>query len=308
MAVAAQRPSASGPTKTRTQRLFKAIRKSRAAYLLMLPFLLHFIFVVAWPMFYSLWLSLTEARLNADPTFIGLDNFTALPDDADFRAAMRNTFYFAFFAVIGETILPLIVALIMNLALRGRVLFRTAFFLPVATSWVIVSLMWSVLFARNGIANAALDAIGIGQQPFLGDGRQAMWIIIAMSVWKNLGYYMVIYLAALQSVPQDLIEAASLDGAGPLRIIWNVTIPSIRPVIYFVLSISTIGSMQLFTQPFILTQGGPLNATLSIVQLLYRKAFVELQFGYGSAIATVLLVLLIALSLLNRRIGNLIAH
>lgn len=306
MAVATQRPTYTRAT--RMQRAGKAIRKSRAAYLLMLPFLLHFVFVVAYPMFYSVYLGFTEARLNADPVFVGFDNFTALADDTEFRAAIGNTFYFAFFAVIGETILPLIVALIMNMALRGRVIFRTAFFLPVATSWVIVSLMWSVLFARNGIVNSTLEAIGLPQQPFLGDGQQAMWIIILMSVWKNLGYYMVIYLAALQSVPQDLIEAASLDGAGPLRVIWNVTIPSIRPVIYFVLSIATIGSMQLFTQPFILTQGGPLNATLSIVQLLYRKAFVELQFGYGSAIATVLLILLIALSLLNRRIGNLIAH
>ncbi|HEV2072968.1 MAG TPA: sugar ABC transporter permease [Thermomicrobiales bacterium] len=286
----------------------KSIRKSRAAYLLMLPFLLHFLFVVAYPMFYSLYLSLTEAGLNTDPAFVGLENFTTLAQDTDFRAALGNTFYFAFFAVLGETVLPLVVALVMNQALHGRVIFRTAFFLPVATSWVIVSLMWSVLFSRNGIVNVGLAWVGLSQQPFLGDGQQAMWIIIAMSIWKNLGYYMVIYLAALQSVPQDLVDAASLDGAGPLRVIWNVTIPSIRPVIYFVLSIATIGSMQLFTQPFIMTNGGPLNATLSIVMLLYRKGFVELAFGYGSAIATVLLVLLILLSLLNRRLGNLIAH
>jgi ABC-type sugar transport system permease subunit len=269
---------------------------------------LHFIFVVAYPMFYSLYLSLTEAGLNSDPEFVGLANFVDLSQDAEFKTAIGNTFYFAFFAVLGETVLSLIVALVMNQALRGRVIFRTAFFLPVATSWVIVSLMWSILFARNGIVNIGFDWIGLPQQPFLGDGQQAMWIIILMSIWKNLGYYMVIYLAALQSVPQDLIDAASLDGAGPLRVIWNVTIPSIRPVIYFVLSIATIGSMQLFTQPFIMTNGGPLNATLSIVQLLYRKGFVELSFGYGSAIATVLLLLLIVLSLLNRRIGNLIAH
>lgn len=305
MAIAEQRPRMSA---TRTQRLGKAIRKSRAAYLLMLPFLVHFLFVVAYPMFYSLYLSLTEAGLNTDPKFVGLNNFSTLAQDVEFRAALGNTFYFAFFAVLGETILPLIVALVMNQALRGRIFFRTAFFLPVATSWVIVSLMWSILVARNGVVNIGLEWIGLPQQPFLSDGRQAMWIIIAMSIWKNLGYYMVIYLAALQSVPQDLIDAASLDGAGPLRVIWNVTIPSIRPVIYFVLSIATIGSMQLFTQPFILTNGGPLNATLSIVQLLYRKGFVELSFGYGSAIATVLLVLLILLSLLNRRLGNLIAH
>jgi len=305
MAIAEQRPRTAA---TRTQRMGKAIRKSRAAYLLMLPFLLHFLFVVAYPMFYSLYLSLTEAGLNADPEYVGLENFRNLAQDVEFRAALGNTFYFAFFAVLGETVLPLIVALVMNQALRGRTFFRTAFFLPVATSWVIVSLMWSVLFSRNGIANVGLEWIGLSPQPFLGDGQQAMWIIIAMSIWKNLGYYMVIYLAALQSVPQDLVDAASLDGAGPLRVIWNVTIPSIRPVIYFVLSIATIGSMQLFTQPFIMTNGGPLNATLSIVQLLYRKGFVELSFGYGSAIATVLLVLLILLSLLNRRLGNLIAH
>jgi len=305
MAIAGQPPR---PAATRMQRLGKSIRKSRAAYLLMLPFLLHFIVVVAYPMFYSLYLSLTEAKLNSDPVFVGLDNFVDLSEDAEFKTAIGNTFYFAFFAVLGETVLSLIVALVMNQALRGRIIFRTAFFLPVATSWVIVSLMWSILFSRNGIVNIGLEWIGLSQQPFLGDGQQAMWIIILMSIWKNLGYYMVIYLAALQSVPRDLIDAASLDGAGPLRVIWNVTIPSIRPVIYFVLSIATIGSMQLFTQPFIMTNGGPLNATLSIVQLLYRKAFVELSFGYGSAIATVLLLLLIVLSLLNRRIGNLIAH
>ncbi len=292
----------------RRKAFWKSVRKSRAAYLLLLPFLLHFLFVVAYPILYSVYLGFFEAGLNTDPEFIGFENFTQLSQDADFLAAFRNTFYFAFFSVIGETILPLILALIMNQRLRGRIIFRTAFFLPVATSWVIVSLIWSVLFVRNGIVNISLLWLGLPEQPFLADGRQAMWIIIFMSVWKNLGYYMVIYLAGLQSVPQDLVEAASLDGASPLRIIWNVTIPSIRPVIYFVLSIATIGSMQLFTQPYIMTNGGPLNATLSIVQLLYREAFVELRFGYGSAIATVLLAVLIVLSLANRRLGNLIAH
>lgn len=296
------------PAVDRRRSMWKAVRKSRAAYLLLLPFLLHFIFVVAYPILYSLYLGFFESGLNTDPQFVGIENFTQLAEDAEFRTAFQNTFYFAFFSVIGETTLPLILALIMNQAIRGRVIFRTAFFLPVATSWVIVSLIWSVLFVRNGIVNISLTWLGLPEQPFLGDGTQAMWIIIMMSIWKNLGYYMVIYLAGLQSVPRELIEAAALDGAGPLRTIWNVTIPSIRPVIYFVLSIATISSMQLFTQPFIMTNGGPLNATLSIVQLLYRKAFVELQFGYGSAIATVLLVVLIVLSLANRRLGNLIAH
>jgi len=274
----------------------------------MLPFLLHFIFIVAYPFLYSIYLSFFDASLNTEPEFVGLDNFTRLFQDVEARTALQNTFYFAIFAVIGETTLPLLLALVMNQPIRGRLVFRTAFFLPVVTSWVIVSLIWSLLFVRNGIINTMLTWIGFSPQPFLSDGTQAMWIIIALSIWKNLGYYMVIYLAGLQNVPQDLVEAATLDGASPRRVIWNVVIPSLRPVIYFVLSISTINSMQLFTQPFIMTDGGPLNATLSVVQLLYRKAFVELEFGYGSAIATVLLVILVALSLLNRRLSNLIAH
>jgi ABC-type sugar transport system permease subunit len=182
--------------------------------------------------------------------------------------------------------------------------FRTALFLPVVTSWVVVSLIWSMLFNQQGYANTLLQWIGFSPQPFLTDGTQAMWIIISMSVWKNLGYYMVIYLAALQGVSQELYDAAAVDGAGRWKQIWHIAIPALRPVIYFVVTISTITSMQLFTQSFIMTDGGPLNATLSIVQLLYRHAFVNLEFGYGSAIATFLLVVLVVLSLINKRVHD----
>jgi ABC-type sugar transport system permease subunit len=182
--------------------------------------------------------------------------------------------------------------------------FRTALFLPVVTSWVVVSLIWSMLFNQQGYANTLLQWIGFSPQPFLTSGSQAMWIIISMSVWKNLGYYMVIYLAALQGVSQELYDAAAVDGAGRWKQIWHIAIPALRPVIYFVVTISTIASMQLFTQSFIMTDGGPLNATLSIVQLLYRHAFVNLEFGYGSAIATFLLVVLVVLSLINKRVHD----
>jgi multiple sugar transport system permease protein len=192
----------------------------------------------------------------------------------------------------------------MNESLRGRLIFRTAFFLPVVTSWVIVSIMWSMLFSRQGIVNGVLNWAGLPVQPFLADGNQAMWIIIALSVWKNLGYFMVIFLAALQGVPQELYEAASLDGASRVRQMWHIALPALRPVLYFVISISMINSMQLFTQSFIMTDGGPLDATLSVVQLLYRRAFVDLQFGYGSAISTVLLIILAALSFANQRINT----
>lgn len=290
--------------RARQSDFWRELRKSRAAYLLLAPFLIHFAVVVAYPFFYSLYLSFFDATLNQTPVFVGLGNFTRLAQDAQFGHALGNTLYFTVFSVIGETTLALVVALIMNESLHGRLLFRTAFFLPVVTSWVIVSIMWTMLFARQGIVNGALNWAGLLQQPFLSDPSQAMWIIIGLSIWKNMGYYMVIFLAGLQGVSNELYEAAALDGATKLRQMWHIALPALRPVIYFVVSISMINGMQLFTQSFIMTNGGPLDATLSVVQLLYRRAFVDLQFGYGSAIGTVLMIILVVLSYANRRVND----
>jgi ABC-type sugar transport system permease subunit len=277
------------------------LKRSRAAYLLLFPFLLHFLVVVAYPLAYSVYLSFFDATLNRTPTFIGLGNFVRLATDPQFLHALGNTAYFTLFTVIGETVISLVVAFMMNEQLRGRLVLRTAFFLPVVTSWVIVAIMWSMLFAREGFVNGALRVVGLPIQPFLASPVQAMWVIIALSVWKNVGYFMVIFLAALQGVPQELYEAAALDGANRTRQMWHIAIPSLRPVIYFVVTISMINSAQLFVQPFIMTNGGPLDSTLSVVQLLYRKSFNDLEFGYGSAMGTALLVILVALSLANRK-------
>lgn len=279
-------------------------RESRTAYILLSPFLILFLFVLAWPLLDSIYLSFFDAGLNKAPQFVGLQNFVRMFTDPEFGIALRNTVFFSVFAVIGEAILPLLLALAMNEHLRFRTVFRTAFFLPVVTSWVVVSLIWSMLFNQQGYVNTIIQWIGFSPQPFLTDGTQAMWIIISMSVWKNLGYYMVIYLAALQGVSQELYDAAAVDGAGRWKQLWHIAVPALRPVIYFVVTISTITSMQVFTQAFIMTDGGPLNATLTLVQLLYRHAFVNLEFGYGSAIATFLLVVLVALSLINKRVHD----
>lgn len=284
----------------------RTFRKSQPAYLMLSPYLILFVVVLAYPLLYSIYLSLFDATLNRTPTFVGAGNFIQLFNDAEFHTALRNTFFFAFFVVLGETILPLLMALAMNEHLPFRTLFRTAFFLPVVCSWVVVSLLWSMLFAQQGLVNGVIQTFGVSPQPFFSNGGQAMWIVVATTVWRNLGYYMVIYLAALQGVPQDLYEAASVDGATRWRQLWHIAVPALRPVIYFVLTISLITSMQLFIQPFIMTNGGPLNATISVVQLLYRHAFVELQFGYGSAIATFLLVLLVVLAMINKRVHDLV--
>ena len=295
-------------TRPRGSSFARTWRESQPAYLLLSPYLILFVVVLAYPLLYSIYLSFFDATLNRTPTFVGAGNFIQLFTDAEFYQALRNTFFFAIFVVLGETILPLLIALAMNEKLPFRAIFRTAFYLPVVTSWVVVSLIWSMLFAQQGLVNSVVQLLGVSPQPFFSNPGQAMWIIIATTVWRNLGYYMVIYLAALQGVPQDLYEAASVDGATRWRQLWHIAVPALRPVIYFVLTISIITSMQLFTQPFIMTNGGPLNATLSIVQLLYRHAFVQLEFGYGSAIATVLLVLLVALSLINKRVHDLVVQ
>jgi fructooligosaccharide transport system permease protein len=289
-------------------RLAPVLRRSWPAYLLLSPFLVLFFLVVAYPFFYSLYLSFFQAGLNQTPAFVGLGNYVALLGDAAFHDALRNTSYYTVIVVVLETSLSLVLALVLNEPLRGRLLFRTAVFLPVVMSWVVVALIFSILFNPQGLVNEVLALLHLPQQPFFGSGSQAMGIIITVTVWKDLGYFMIIYLAGLQSVPQELQEAAAIDGAGRLRSIRYVTIPSLRPVIYFVASIATINAMQLFTQPYIMTNGGPLNATLPLVQLLYRYSFEQLQFGYGSAIGTILLVILVVLSLLNKKMSDLVAR
>ena len=307
MAVSVESVGRSG-LRSRPTSFGDTLRKSQPAYILLSPYLILFVIVLAYPLLYAIYLSFFDATLNRAPTFVGAGNFIQLFTDAEFYTALRNTFFFAFFVVLGETILPLAMALAMNERLPFRALFRTAFFLPVVCSWVVVSLLWSLLFAQQGLVNSVVQVLGVAPQPFFSNPGQAMWILIATTVWRNLGYYMVIYLAALQGVPQDLYDAASVDGATRWRQLWHVAVPMVRPVIYFVLTISIITSMQLFIQPFIMTNGGPLNATISVVQLLYRHAFVQLEFGYGSAIATFLLVLLVAVALVNKRVHDLVVR
>jgi ABC-type sugar transport system permease subunit len=289
---------------SRATQIGRTWRESRTAYMLLSPFLILFILVLAYPLLYTLYLSFFNATLNRTPTFVGASNFTQLFTDADFLTALRNTVFFTVFVVIGETVIPLFLAVAMNEHLPFRTFLRTTYFLPVVTSWVVVSLIWSMLFSQQGLVNGFIQVAGFSPQPFLSDAGQAMGIIIGASIWKNLGYYMVIYLAALQGVPQELYEAAAVDGASKIRQTWHIAIPALRPVIYFVFTITIIRSMQVFEQSFIITNGGPLNATLSIVQLLYRHAFVNLEFGYGSAIAAFLLVVLVVLAVLNRRVHD----
>jgi multiple sugar transport system permease protein len=205
---------------------------------------------------------------------------------------------------------PLSVALSLGVALllaargvRGRALFRTVFFVPVVTTLVAVAVVWRLLYhPRVGLLNQVLAALGLGPVDWLGDPRLAMPALIAMAIWKNFGFNMVIFLAGLQSVPERLDEAARIDGAGAWQRLRHVTLPMLGPTFLFVALSTAIGSLQLFAEPYVMTQGGPSDATLSVVLLMYREGFRWWNLGAAAAVAVVLFLVIGAASLLQLRL------
>jgi multiple sugar transport system permease protein len=232
---------------------------------------------------------------------IGLGNYVHLLHDPRFWTALRNTFYFV---VVGG---PLSVAVSLAAALaleakivRGRAFFRTVFFLPVVTTLVAVAVVWRYLYQpRFGLLNALLGVAGFGPVDWLGDPRWAMPAIILLAVWKNFGFNMVIFIAGLQAIPERLYEAARLDGASAAQAFRRVTIPMLAPTFLFVAVITMIGYFQLFAEPYVMTQGGPADATLSVVLLMYEEGFRWWNMGYGAALAFVLFAVILGFTLLQ---------
>jgi len=225
--------------------------------------------------------------------FILFRNFSQLLSDPLFWKALGNTFYF----VIVSGPLTIIVALLAAIGLNSRLLyfrnwFRLAFFMPVVTTLVAVSVVWRYLYhPRFGIINYLLAQIGIQGVDWLGDPHWAMPALILLAIWKNFGYQMMIFLAGLQAIPDYLYEAARIDGAGWWRQFFHVTVPQLAPNIFFVTIITIIGYFQFFAEPYVMTQGGPLNATLSIVLYLYQQGFRWWRMGYASTIAFILFII-----------------
>ena len=237
--------------------------------------------------------------------FVALHNYTRLLRDPLFWTALKNTFYFV---VVGGPVtiaLSLGAALLLNARLvRFRDFFRAVFFLPVVTTLVAVSVVWRYVYhPRFGLLNRALGLVGIAPIDWLGDPFWAMPAIILMAAWKNFGFNMVIFIAALQAIPERLYEAASIDGAGNLAQFRHVTLPLLAPTFVFVTVISMIGYFQLFAEPYVMTQGGPSNATLSIVLYMYEQGFRWWNMGYATAIAFVLFAIILAMTLLQRKLA-----
>jgi multiple sugar transport system permease protein len=261
------------------------------------------------PVVAALLLSVTDFDIyavasSANTRFVGLDNYVRLLRTPDFWAALRNTFYFALVGGPLTIAVSLGAALLVNAKLvRWRSLFRTIYFPPFVTTLVAVAIVWRYLYhTRYGLLNYALGAVGASPIDWLGDPRWAMPAIIVMAVWKNFGYNMLIFIAGLQSIPGELYDAANVDGAGPVRQFTNVTLPMLGPTLLFVGVITMIGYFQLLAEPYVMTQGGPLRSTTSVVLLMYEEGFRWWRMGYAAAIAFVLFVVILIATLIQFRI------
>ena len=232
---------------------------------------------------------------------VGLANYVRLLGDARFWTALGNTVWFVLVAGPASIGISLAAALLVDAkVVRGRAIFRTILFLPVVTTLVAVAVVWRYLYhPRYGLLNQLLGAVGIDPIDWLGDPAWALPALALLAVWKNFGFNMLIFLAGLQAIPERLSEAARLDGAGRWQELWHVTLPLLAPTFVFVGVITTIGYLQLFAEPYVMTQGGPANSTLSVVLLMYEEGFRWWNLGYGAAVAFVLFTLILVVSLVQ---------
>ena len=299
------------PTRARTgqrRHMRQRTRDNIAGFLFIAPWLLHFVGLIAFAMLFSLGISFTKTDLLTGYTFIGFDNFTRMWDDALFWKSFWVTAYYTFALVPANVIVALTIALLMNQKIIGVGFWRVIYYLPSVVSGVAVALLWGyVLNPRFGLINAGLAAIGIEGPRWLYSEQWAVPGFILMGLW-GAGGAMLLYLAGLQGIPTQLYEAAEIDGANSWHRFWHVTIPMLTPTIYFNVLISIIGSFQVFTQSYILTNGGPNNATLTQVLYLYRKGFQDFQFGYASALAWALFLVILVFTILVVRSSNTWVH
>ncbi|HHW72721.1 MAG TPA: sugar ABC transporter permease [Firmicutes bacterium] len=277
----------------------KARRDALRFYFYISPWLIGFLVLTLYPILHSFYLMFTSSTLTDPGEFVGLSNlYYALKEDTRFLVVFKNTLYYVAMFVPASLVLSFVIALMLSQRVKFLGLFRTIFYLPYVTAGVAVTILWGWIFnADYGLLNYSLSLLGIQGPDWLGDPSWAMISIVILSLW-TIGNNIIIMLAGIQDIPETLYESAQIDGAGKFRCIFTITIPLATPTIFFNLVLTTIGAFQLFTQPYVLTNGGPLNATRTVVMHLFTNAFQYGRMGYAAMIAWCLFVVIMVITLI----------
>lgn len=271
-----------------------------APYLFLLPAAVVLVIFFFIPFFQTFLLSFLDYSHNIyKPEFIGLENYINLFKNPIFYKVLWNTFIYLFVAVPILAIVPLFLAILINQKIKGVTLYKILIYLPVIVSIVVAAIAFKWLYADQGILNYLVTKLGMEPIGWLTDPNCALYSVIIVTIWKGIGYYMIIYLAALMSVPKELYEACDIDGANFLTKHLTVTVPHIMPTIALVTTISAISAMKVFAEIYVMTKGGPLNSSKTIVYYIYERAFENLDLGFASAMAVVLLIIVMIFSLIN---------
>ena len=277
-----------------------AYYKKYAPYLFLLPAVVVLVLFFFIPFFQTIGLSFFGYDSSLyNPDFVGLDNYKKLITSPVFYKVMANTFIYLIFAVPFLTVFPLFLAILINQKIRCVTLYKILIYLPVIVSIVVAAIAFKWLYAQTGILNYFIEQLGYNPIGWLTDPKYSLYSVAIVTIWKGVGYYMMIYLASLMSVPQDLYEACDIDGASFFRKHLTVTVPHLMPTIALVSTISAISAMKVFAEIYVMTKGGPLNSSKTIVYYIYERAFENLDLGYASALSVVLLVVVLAFSIIN---------
>lgn len=273
-------------------------------YLFLLPgcaILGAFIF---YPMIQAIWMSLTDYNMITDPNYIALENYEKLFQDDLFWKTLKNTFIYVIGVVPALVIIPIFMAVLVNQNLKGIGFFRSAYYIPVVTSLVVAGIAWDWVYKENGLLNYILELVGVLTEPipWLSSTDTAIFAVMIVTIWKGLGYYMIIYLAGLQSIPHELYEAAQIDGASWWKQMTKITIPMLMPFVLIVTIMSSIAGMKVFEEIYVMTGGGPLHSSETLVFYIYKEAFDRLNMGYASAAGVVLFLLTLVFSLINIKV------